>query len=182
MNQPWKIISSFIINERNSSRALCPLQTQFSNEKCCAFFFFFFSLLHLSSAHPLVLWGIHSFKCWSQGPGLRIEMLTPFTILRMKEWEGEGQFFPVGSIFRVRLTGPGSSHTPPCVLDMLAVENCNNKHNNGVHLTLLHVHRFTVQDISFFSGSSPHRDEPWFMWSPYQSSTIKLAFYCMKCN
>lgn len=57
-NRPWKIISSFIINERNSSRALCPLQTQFSNEKCCApprplspF------PIHLSSAHPsCALW------------------------------------------------------------------------------------------------------------------------------
>lgn len=56
--RPWKIISSFIINERNSSRALCPLQTQFSNEKCCAppHPLPLFSI-HLSSAHPsCALW------------------------------------------------------------------------------------------------------------------------------
>lgn len=87
-NRPWKIISSFIINERNSSQALCPLQTQFSNEKCCAFVF----ITHLSSAHPFVLWGIHSFKCWSQGPALRIKFQTQSTIFRIKEWGGEGHF------------------------------------------------------------------------------------------
>lgn len=56
--RPWKIISSFIINERNSSRALCPLQTQFSNEKCCAPPHPLpLSPIHLSSAHPsCALW------------------------------------------------------------------------------------------------------------------------------
>lgn len=102
---PWKIISSFAINERNSSWALCPLQTQFSNEKRCAPSLPpTATLIHLSSAHPRELWGIHSFKCWFQGPGLRIETHAQLTIFRMKEWDAR-IYFGVG------LAGPGCSHT-----------------------------------------------------------------------
>lgn len=106
--RPWKIISSFIINERNSSRALCPLQTQFSNEKCCASpppHPFPFSQFICLVPTPHALCGIHSFKCWSQGPALRIETQTGLTIFRIKEWDGER------SILGVRLAGPGSSHS-----------------------------------------------------------------------
>lgn len=58
-------------------------------------------------------------------------MHTRLTIFRIKEWGREG------SILRVRLTGPGSSHTPhaPYVL-VLELDSFvhNNKPNNGVHI------------------------------------------------
>lgn len=59
---------------------------------------------------PRALCGIHSFKCWSQGPALRIETHTGSTIFRIKEWDGERSILGVG------LTGPGRSHTPYSML------------------------------------------------------------------
>lgn len=127
-SRPWKIISSFAINERNSSRALCPLQTQFSNEKRCAP-----SLppthpptttpIHLSSAHPRELGGIHSFKCWSQDSDA------------CSLNSSQNQRMRGGELFWGRTCRPWRfPHSAPCVL-LLKMDVCEhqNQQKAGVH-------------------------------------------------
>lgn len=122
-----KIISSFAINERNSWRALCPLQTQFSNEKRCAPSFPPTTTpIHLSSAHPCELWGIHSFKCWPQDwdaclvnyfQNQRMRRRDLFWGRTCRAWQ-----FP---------------HSAPYVLLLKTdVSENQNKQNNGVHIDI----------------------------------------------
>lgn len=145
-SRPWKIISSFAISERNSSRALCPLQTQFSNEKRCAPSFPpslppTTTTIHLSSAHPRELWGIHSFKCWSQ------------------DWDAcsvnyfQNQRMRRRDLFWGQTCGPWRfPHSAPYVLLLkMAVSEHQNKQNNGVHADICTTDLLNKQDVSWCS-------------------------------
>lgn len=83
--------------------------------------------IHLSSAHPHELWGIHSFKCWFQGPALRIDAcsLSYFQNQRMRR----GDLF-WGRTCRLRQF----PHSAPYVLLLeTGIFENHNKQNNGVH-------------------------------------------------
>lgn len=121
--------------------------------------------IHLSSGHPLELWGIHSFKCWSQ------DWDAWLTIFRIKEWDA-GIYFGAG------LVGPDSSHT---LLHMFCcwkkdISENQNKQNNGVRIDICAADVFIVKRAGYelmLSSNPP----PWL--KQHDFSYIRLFWFIL---